>query len=93
MVLFSFLTSESFAQWTIPNVDSINNNNKINFSTYESNDSNLKIDYPSDWTLIENSSSSIEFRPKTTTSQSGEPCKNERYSFIIKVYNNAIHCC
>jgi protein-disulfide isomerase len=72
MVLFSFLTIESFAQWTIPNVDSINNNNKINFSTYESNDSNLKIDYPSDWTLIENSSSSIEFRPKTTTaSQSG----------------------
>jgi protein-disulfide isomerase len=72
MVLFSFLTSESFAQWTIPNVDSINNNNKINFSTYESNDSNLKIDYPSDWTLIENSSSSIEFRPKTTTAgQSG----------------------
>jgi protein-disulfide isomerase len=72
MVLFSFLTSESFAQWTIPNVDSINNNNKMNFSTYESNDSNLKIDYPSDWTLIENSSSSIEFRPKTTTaSQSG----------------------
>ena len=72
MVLFSFLTSESFAQWTIPNVDSINNNNKFNFSTYESNDSNLKIDYPSDWTLIENSSSSIEFRPKTTTtSQSG----------------------
>ena len=73
IVLFSFLTSESFAQWTIPNVDSINNsNNKINFSTYESNDSNLKIDYPSDWTLIENSSSSIEFRPKTTTaSQSG----------------------
>jgi protein-disulfide isomerase len=72
MVLFSFLTIESFAQWTIPNVDSINNNNKINFSTYESNDSNLKIDYPSDWTLIENSSSSIEFRPKTTTAgQSG----------------------
>jgi protein-disulfide isomerase len=74
MVLFSFLTSESFAQWTIPNVDSINNNNnKINFSTYESNDSNLKIDYPSDWTLIENSSNSIEFRPQTTTTatQSG----------------------
>jgi protein-disulfide isomerase len=71
IVLFSFLTIESFAQWTIPNVDSINNNNKINFSTYESNDSNLKIDYPSDWTLIENSSSNIEFRPQTTTSQSG----------------------
>ena len=69
IVLFSFLTSESFAQWTIPNVDSINNN-KINFSTYESNDSNLKIDYPSDWVLMENSSSSIEFRPQTTTSQS-----------------------
>ena len=70
IVLFSFLTIESFAQWTIPNVDSVNNN-KINFSTYESNDSNLKIDYPSDWTLNENSSSSIEFRPQTTTSQSG----------------------
>ena len=70
MILFSFLTVESFAQWTIPNSDSINNQ-KINFSTYESNDSNLKIDYPSDWILIENSSSNIEFRPQTT-SQSGE---------------------
>jgi protein-disulfide isomerase len=70
MMLFSFLTIESFAQWTIPNSDSINNQ-KINFSTYESKDSNLKIDYPSDWILVENSSSSIEFRPPTTTSQSG----------------------
>ena len=70
MILFSFLTVESFAQWTIPNSDTINNQ-KINFSTYESNDSNLKIDYPSDWILMENSSSSIEFRPQTS-SQSGE---------------------
>jgi protein-disulfide isomerase len=75
IILFSFLTIESFAQWTIPNVDSINNNNKINFSTYESNDSNLKIDYPSDWTLIENSSSSIEFRPQTTSQSGGELVK------------------
>ena len=73
MILFSFLTIESFAQWTIPNVDSLNNQ-KINFSTYESKDSNLKIDYPSDWILTENSSSNIEFRPQTT-SQSGELVK------------------
>ena len=73
IVLFSFLTMESFAQWTIPNVDSIKNQ-KINFSTYESKDSNLKIDYPSDWILTENSSSNIEFRPHTT-SQSQEIVK------------------
>jgi protein-disulfide isomerase len=73
MIFFSFLTIESFAQWTIPNVDSINNQ-KINFSTYESKDSNLKIDYPSDWILTENSSSNIEFRPQTT-SQTGEIVK------------------
>jgi protein-disulfide isomerase len=73
MIFFSFLTIESFAQWTIPNVDSINNQ-KINFSTYESKDSNLKIDYPSDWILTENSSSNIEFRPQTT-SQKGEIVK------------------
>ena len=90
MILFSFLTVESFAQWTIPNSDTINNQ-KINFSTYESNDSNLKIDYPSDWILIENSSSSIEFRPQQQVNQ-GRACKNECYSFSIKVYNNAIHC-
>ena len=70
IIPFSFLTVESLAQWTIPNSDTINNQ-KINFSTYESNDSNLKIDYPSDWILMENSSSSIEFRPQTS-SQSGE---------------------
>jgi protein-disulfide isomerase len=75
MILFSFLTIESsFAQWTIPNSDSINSQ-KVNFSTYESNDSNLKIDYPSDWILSENSSSSIEFRPPTTTSPSEEVVK------------------
>ena len=71
ILLFSFfLTNESFAQWTIPNLDSLDNQ-KINFSTYESNDSNLKIDYPSDWILLENSSSSVEFRPQTTN-ESGE---------------------
>ena len=73
MIMFSFLTVESFAQWTIPNSDTINEQ-KINFSTYESNDSNLKIDYPSDWILSENSSSSIEFSPQTS-SQSGELVK------------------
>ena len=71
ILLFSFLTIESsFAQWTIPNVDSINSE-KINFSTYESKDSNLKIDYPSDWILTENSSSNIEFSPQTTNESGG----------------------
>src|ERR687898_860472 len=73
MMLFSLLTIESFAEeWTIPNENSLSNQ-KINFSTYESNDSNLKIDYPSDWILTENSSSNIEFRPPT--SQLGELVK------------------
>jgi len=72
MILLPFLTIESFAQWTIPNLDSINNQ-KMNFSTYESDDSNLKIDYPSDWILNENSSSNIELHPQT--SQSGELVK------------------
>jgi protein-disulfide isomerase len=70
-ILFSFLTIESFAQWTIPNLDSVNSQKINNFSTYESNDSNLKIDYPSNWILLENSSSNVEFRPPTT-SQAGE---------------------
>ena len=75
MIFFSFLTiDESFSQWTIPNVDFINNQ-KINFSTYESKDSNLKIDYPSDWSLMENSSSSIEFRPPTATESGDELVK------------------
>src|ERR687898_879755 len=74
MILFSFLTIESFAQWTIPNVDSLDNQ-KINFSTFESKDSNLKIDYPSDWILTENSSNNIEFRPQTTSQSGGELVK------------------
>ena len=76
MMLFSFLTiNSSFAQWTIPNSDSLNNPN-TNFSTYESKDSNLKIDYPSDWVLAENSSSrNIEFRPQATSDSGGEVVK------------------
>jgi protein-disulfide isomerase len=73
MILFSFLTIESsFAQWTIPTLDSIISQ-KTTFSIYESNDSNLKIDYPSDWIVTENSSNNIEFRPPTAdTTQSGK---------------------
>ena len=83
IILFSFLTTESFAQWTIPNLESVNNQ-KINFSTYESKDSSLKIDYPSDWILTENSANSIEFRPPT--SQSGELVKMN----IIPLPSNSI---
>ena len=73
MITFSFLPVESFGQWTIPNSDSLNKQ-KINFSTYESKDSNLKIDYPSNWSLMENSTSSVVFRPPTS-SHSGELVK------------------
>src|SRR5918993_1483755 len=69
MASVSFLTINSYAQWTIPNSDSINKYN-VNFSTYESNDSTLKIDYPSDWILVENSLNDIDFRPQP--SESGE---------------------
>ena len=73
MMLFSFLTiNSSFAQWTIPNLDSLNNQN-TNFSTYESKDSNLKIDYPSDWVLAENSSTAIlNFVLKQQVNQGGK---------------------
>jgi protein-disulfide isomerase len=70
IILFSFLNIESFAQWTIPSLDSVNSQ-KINFSTYETNDSNLKIDYPSNWILLENSSSNVEFRPPTSQTEEG----------------------
>ena len=70
IILFSFLNIESFAQWTIPSLDSLNSQ-KINFSTYEKNNSNLKIDYPSNWILLENSSSNVEFRPPTSQSEGG----------------------
>jgi protein-disulfide isomerase len=83
IMLFSFLTTDSFAQWTIPNLESVNNQ-KINFSTYESKDSSLKIDYPSDWILTENSANNIEFRPPT--SQSGELVKMN----IIPLPSNSI---
>ena len=72
VILFSFLTLESFAQWTIPNIDSINKQ-KTNFATYESNDSTLKIDYPSDWTISEKTPNEIDFRPQTI--ESGELVK------------------
>jgi protein-disulfide isomerase len=72
VILFSSLTINSFAQWTIPNIDSINKQ-KTNFATYESNDSTLKIDYPSDWTISEKTPNEIDFRPQTI--ESGELVK------------------
>ena len=71
IILFSFLNMESFAQWTIPSLNSLNSE-KINFSTYQKNDSNLKIDYPSNWILLENSSSNVEFRPPPTSQSGGD---------------------
>src|SRR5215217_7504903 len=69
MISVSSLTINSFAQWTIPNLDSLNKENTTTFSTYESNDSTLKIDYPSDWTLLENTPNEIEFHPQASESR------------------------
>src|SRR5687768_15955261 len=74
MVLFSLLTIEySSGHWTILNLQSLISQH-IGCRTYESNDSNLQIDYPSDWTASEHSSNNIEFRPPTAdTTLSGAP--------------------
>jgi protein-disulfide isomerase len=67
---FPLLTISAFGQWTIPNLDSLNKENATTFSTYENKDSTLKIDYPSNWTIAENTPNEIEFHPQA--SESGE---------------------
>ena len=69
-ILLPLLTINSFGQWTIPNLDSLNKENTTTFSTYESKDETLKIDYPSNWTISENTPNEIEFHPQA--SESGE---------------------
>ena len=69
-IVLPLLTINSFGQWTIPNLDSLKKENTTTFSTYESKDETLKIDYPSNWTLSENTPNEIEFHPQT--SESGE---------------------
>src|SRR5918999_1738818 len=69
-IVFPLLTINAFGQWTIPNLDSLNKENTTTFSTYESKDETLKIDYPSNWTLSENTPNEIEFHPQA--SESGE---------------------
>ncbi|MDR4512294.1 MAG: DsbA family protein [Nitrososphaeraceae archaeon] len=62
------MTLHTFGQWSIPNLDSLNKENTIPFSTYESKDATLKIDYPSNWTISEKSSNEIEFYSQTSKS-------------------------
>ena len=69
IVIFPLLTINAFGQWTIPNLDSVNKENTP-FATYESKDKTLKIDYPSNWILSENTPNEIEFHPNA--SESGE---------------------
>jgi protein-disulfide isomerase len=69
-IVFPLLTINAFGQWTIPNLDSLNKENTTTFSTYESKDATLKIDYPSNWALSENTPNEIEFHPQA--SESGE---------------------
>ena len=67
-ILLPLLTINAFGQWTIPNLDSINKENTTTFSTFESKDETLKIDYPSNWTLSENTPNEIEFHPQASES-------------------------
>jgi protein-disulfide isomerase len=72
-IVFPLLTINTFGQWTIPNLDSLNKENTTTtttttFSTYESKDATLKIDYPSNWTIKENTPNEIEFYPQTRES-------------------------
>ena len=67
-LVFPLLTIDTFGQWTIPNLDSLNKENTTPFSTFESKDATLKIDYPSNWTISEKSSNEIEFYSQTSES-------------------------
>ena len=64
------ITIKSFGQWTIPTLDSLAKENTTKFTTYENKDSTFKIDYPSNWTLSENTPNEIEFQP--VAGKSGE---------------------
>jgi protein-disulfide isomerase len=69
-IVFPLLTINTFGQWTIPNLDSINKENTTTtFATYESKDATLKIDYPSNWTISESTPNEIEFYPQTRESE------------------------
>ena len=65
-IVFPLLTINAFGQWTIPNLDLLNKENTTTFSTYESKDATLKIDYPSNWTISENTPNEVEFHPQTS---------------------------
>ena len=89
-IVLPLLTLNSFGQWTIPNLDFLNKENTTTFFTYESKDATLKIDYPSNWTISENTSNEIEFHPQA--SESGElvqlritplPSKSITMQFIV----------
>ncbi|MDX1372455.1 MAG: DsbA family protein, partial [Nitrososphaeraceae archaeon] len=67
-LVFPLLTIDTFGQWTVPNLDSLNKENTTPFSTFESKDATLKIDYPSNWTISEKSSNEIEFYSQTSES-------------------------
>src|SRR5918994_2956146 len=69
-IVFPLLTINTFGQWTIPNLDSLHKENTTTLSTYESKDATFKIDYPSNWTISENTPNEIEFHPPA--SESGE---------------------
>jgi protein-disulfide isomerase len=67
-IVFHLVNINAFGQWTIPNLDSLNKENTTTFSTYENKDATLKIDYPSNWTISENTPNEIEFHPQTSES-------------------------
>src|SRR5918995_577584 len=69
-VVFPLLTINAFGQWTIPSLDYLSKENTTTFSTFENKEATFKIDYPSNWTISENTPNEIEFHPPA--SESGE---------------------
>ncbi|HJT85175.1 MAG TPA: thioredoxin domain-containing protein [Nitrososphaeraceae archaeon] len=63
IIISPLITINSFGQWTIPTLDSLSKENTTKFSTYENKDATFKIDYPSNWTLSENTPNEIQFQP------------------------------
>jgi hypothetical protein len=58
---------------------------ELTFSTFENSNSNIKIDYPSNWIYKENSVSDIEFHPPAKQLQATQGPPTEQSSAIIRL--------
>jgi len=92
---FSIITINVSAQWTIPSPDTAKMQEST-FSTFENNNSNIKIDYPSNWIYKENSVSDIEFHPPAeaaTKATQGPPTEQSSPTIrltVMPLQSNAV---